>query len=102
MSSVREESDMAAVHPPGEADPELDRPSGINPIIAAALFGGTVAAAAGAYFGTRALARRNRAESGRPLNSVMATAITACDLAHGEGAKPPVSAKPAVPAEPVA
>jgi hypothetical protein len=54
----------------------------LTPVAAAALFGSTMVAAAGAYFGTRALARRNRAENGRPINSVMAAAITACDLAH--------------------
>ncbi|HWH22659.1 MAG TPA: hypothetical protein VNT25_05130 [Allosphingosinicella sp.] len=56
----------------------------VSPVAAAALFGGTVAAAAGAYFGTRALARKNREKDGRPINSVMATAITACDLAHSK------------------
>ena len=54
----------------------------LNPYMAAALVGGAVAATAGAYYGTRALARKNCDRSGRPLNSVMATAITACDLAH--------------------
>ena len=56
--------------------------SGFNALAAAALFGGAMAAGAGAYFGTRALARRNRETNGRPINSVMAAAITACDLAH--------------------
>ena len=53
----------------------------INPFMAAALLGSGIAAAAGAWFGTRALARRN-CENGRPLNSVMAAAITACEVAH--------------------
>lgn len=83
-----------AVHPPREDSP----PHGINPIVAAAFFGGTVAAAAGAYFGTRALARKNREENGRPLNAVMATAITACDLAHDK--EPAVATEPATPREP--
>jgi hypothetical protein len=61
---------------------EEDRDVGFNALTAAALFGGAVTAAAGAYFGTRALARKNREKDGRPLNSVMAAAITACDLAH--------------------
>ena len=83
---------------------QRERPDGngrINPYMAAALVGGGLAASAGAWFGTRALARKNRSD-GRPLNSVMATAITACDLAH---AKPPtepkVTTEPRVPAEPV-
>lgn len=86
---------MAAAPPPH--DPE-DSPQdesgkmGIKSVIAAALFGGSVAAA-GAYFGTRALARKNREKDGRPLNSVMATAITACDLAHEKPASD--AAKPA-------
>ena len=64
------------------AEPKPRKDARLTPVAAAALFGGTMAAAAGAYFGTRALARRNRAENGRPINSVMAAAITACDLAH--------------------
>lgn len=54
----------------------------LNPIVKAALLSGGVAVAAGAYFGTRSLARRNREKDGRPINSVMAAAITACDLSH--------------------
>jgi hypothetical protein len=54
-----------------------------NPVTAAAIVGGLIAAGAGAYLGTRALARRN-AKDGKPVNSVMANAITACDVAHGE------------------
>lgn len=75
---------MAASDHPGDIPSPSAQQSRITPVTAAALFGGTVAAAAGAYFGTRALARRNRPPDGRPLNSVMATAITACDLAHGK------------------
>ena len=67
---------------------EESRQSRINPIMAAAVVGGGVAAAAGAYFGTRALARKNRENDGRPLNSVMAAAITACDLAHSKEGEP--------------
>ena len=51
-----------------------------NPVAAAAIAGGVLAATAGAYLGTRALARRNGARDGKPVNSVMAAAITACDL----------------------
>lgn len=49
-------------------------------LLTAALIGGTVAAGAGAYVGARALARRNGARTGHPLNAVMETAITACDV----------------------
>ena len=67
-----------------------------SPMATAALVGGAIAATAGAYLGTRALARRNATKDGRPVNSVMANAITACDLAHST----PAEQEPAVPAEP--
>jgi hypothetical protein len=51
-----------------------------HPLTAAALAGGALAATAGAYLGARAIARRNGAREGKPVNSVMATAITACDV----------------------
>jgi len=51
----------------------------MHPLKAAALVGGALAATAGAYYGTRALARRN-ARDGK-VSSIMATAITACDVA---------------------
>lgn len=74
---------------------ESKEESGFNPLTAAALVGGAVAAGAGAYLGTRALARRNRDKDGRPINSVMAAAITACDLAHDKD--PAVSTEPLEP-----
>ena len=85
--------------------PQADHPPAqdgkLSPVLAAALFGGAVAATAGAYFGTRALARRNGSTDGRPINSVMATAITACDLAHDKGvAEPKSKVEPKVPVEP--
>lgn len=49
-------------------------------LLTAALIGGTVAAGAGAWMGARAIARRNAANGGQPLNSVMETAITASDV----------------------
>ncbi len=52
-------------------------------ILTAALIGGAAAATAGAYWGARAIARRNGAEDGKPLNPVMKTAVTASELAHG-------------------
>ncbi|HWH18427.1 MAG TPA: hypothetical protein VNT77_08870 [Allosphingosinicella sp.] len=86
---------------PDEKESGQKQDGRLNPIMAAALVGGTMAAAAGAYFGTRAIARRNRGEDGRPLNSVMATAITACDLSHKKKAsEPPAPTEPKVPAEP--
>lgn len=71
-----------------------------NALTAAALFGGAVAASAGAYFGTRALARRNREKDGRPLNSVMAAAITACDVNHVKETEQRTETEPPVPSEP--
>lgn len=74
-----------------------------HPMKAAALVGGAIAAGAGAYLGTRALARRNASSDGRKLNSVMATAITACDLAQKQPAteaEPAVAPEPRVPREP--
>jgi cytochrome bd-type quinol oxidase subunit 1 len=62
----------------------------IHPLKAAALVGGALAATAGAYYGTRALARRNGAQGGK-VSSVMATAMTACDLAHGAPANKPTA-----------
>lgn len=86
---------------PDNFDGEQKQDGRLNPVVAAALVGGTMAAAAGAYFGTRAIARRNRGEDGRPLNSVMATAITACDLSHKkEVSEPTTATEPKVPAEP--
>ncbi len=51
-----------------------------NPLKAAAIVGGVLAAGAGAYAGARALARRNGAREGHPVSSVMANAITATDV----------------------
>lgn len=86
---------------PRAQDGAPDGQASFNPIVAAALVGGTMAAAAGAWYGTRALARRNSEKDGKPLNSVMATAITACDLAHKkQAAEPKVASEPPVPVEP--
>ena len=51
-----------------------------NPLTAAALVGGAMAATAGAYLGAKAIARRNASKDGR-INSVLCTAITAGDMA---------------------
>ena len=64
----------------------------LHPLKAAALVGGALAATAGAYYGTRALARRNGAREGKPVNAVLATAITASDVAPSAPA--PVSEPP--------
>ena len=81
--------------PPESASPlaESKEPR-LSPVLTAALFGGTMAAAASAYFGTRALARKNREKNGKPLNSVMAAAITACDVAHSKDDPPPSRGPP--------
>lgn len=65
-----------------------------NTKTAAALFGGAVVATAGAYFGARAVARRNRARNEEPVNSVMATAITAYDVSP----EPVLTVEPVIPA----
>ncbi len=52
-----------------------------HPLTTAVVIGGALAATAGAYVGTRALARRNGGSNGK-VSSVMATAITATDLAQ--------------------
>lgn len=62
--------------------------SGWNPLATAAVVGGALAATAGAYLGTRALARRNGARDGK-VNAVMANAITACDLAQNKPSREP-------------
>lgn len=52
-----------------------------RPLAAAAIAGGAAAAAAGAVLGARALARRNGARAGKPVNQVLAAAITATEAA---------------------
>lgn len=59
-----------------------------NHALTAALLGGAVGAAAGATAGmwsARAIARKNGAGDGRPINAVMKAAATACELSHGPG-----------------
>ena len=53
-----------------------------RPLAAAAIVGGAAAATAGAFLGARALARRNAGPDGRPINSVLKSAITACEAAN--------------------
>jgi hypothetical protein len=66
--------------------------SGWHPLATAAVVGGALAATAGAYLGTRALARRNGAKDGK-VSSVMATAMTAIDLAQHKGQREPSAAE---------
>ncbi len=63
-----------------------------NHALTAALIGGAAAATAGAVLGARAIARRNGAGDGKPLNSFMATACTASELSQGRSS---AQAKPA-------
>jgi hypothetical protein len=64
----------------------------MHPVATAAIVGGAAAVAAGAFFGPRALAARRR--EGQPINSVMETAITACDLAESQAMEPATPAEP--------
>jgi|GEM_PF-5582786 len=64
-----------------------------HPLTAAAMIGGALAATGAAYLGTRALARRNGGRDGKPVNSVMAAAITACDLAQRQNGPEPTAAE---------
>jgi len=57
-----------------------------RPFTAAAIVGGAAAATAGAFIGARALARRNGAGDGKPVNAVLENAITACEAAAACGA----------------
>jgi hypothetical protein len=52
-----------------------------SPLAAAAIAGGAAAAVAGTVLGARALARRNGAREGKPVNQVLAAAITATEAA---------------------
>lgn len=65
-----------------------------NTKTAAALFGGAVVATAGAYFGARAVARRNRERNEAPVNSAMAAAMTAYDVSP----EPALRVEPVIPA----
>ena len=79
MSDIRNQNSSA-----GQAGPEaVVVGSRWHPLAAAAVVGGALAATAGAYVGTRALARRNGAKDGK-VSSVMATAMTACDVAQSK------------------
>jgi hypothetical protein len=59
----------------------LAEEAGWRTLAAAAIVGGAAAAATGAFIGARALARRNGAREGKPVNAVLENAITACEAA---------------------
>jgi hypothetical protein len=60
-----------------------------RPFKTAAIAGSAAAAAAAGYVGARALARRNGADEGKPLNEVLKTAITAAECNSAPGAPEP-------------
>jgi hypothetical protein len=56
-----------------------------NQVLTAAIVGGAFGAAAvGAALSARAIARRNEAAEGKPINAVMKAAATACELNQGD------------------
>ena len=67
----------------------------LSPLTAAAIAGGAAAAAAGAVLGARALARRNGAREGKPVNQVLAAAITATEAKAACQLPPDPATKPA-------
>ena len=107
MAASQYRSGPSSNHP-GDGEPAPEHVAGgaqWSPLATAALMGGAIAAGAGAWLGTRALAHRNARADGRPVNSVMANAITACDVAHPQKTprtptEPWVEPEPAIPMEP--
>ena len=75
-------------HEPKSAALKLAEEVQRHPYATAAIVGSAAAGAAGAFLGARALARRNAGADGK-VNSVMKSAITACEAANackkGEG-----------------
>ena len=65
-----------------------------SPLTAAAIAGGAAAAVAGTVLGARALARRNGAREGKPVNQVLAAAITATEAAAACQQTPDPTTKP--------
>jgi hypothetical protein len=65
-----------------------------SPFTAAAIAGGAAAAVAGTVLGARALARRNGAREGTPVNQVLAAAITATEAAAACQQQPDPTTKP--------
>src|SRR3546814_19554132 len=82
---------MAIRHSPASQEPPPELVAGgaqWSPVATAALVGGANAATAGAYFGTRALARSNASNDGKPRNSGRTNAKTAWDIATHKEAEP--------------
>jgi hypothetical protein len=74
-----------------------------NHALTAALIGGAAAAAAGAVWGAKALAKRgaNGNGEGRSLNAFMQTAVTASEVADRRSeAEPLALTEPSAPREP--
>jgi H+/Cl- antiporter ClcA len=65
-----------------------------RPLAAAAIAGGAAAAVAGTVLGARALARRNGAREGKPVNQVLAAAITATEAKAACQVTPDPTTKP--------
>ncbi|HEX8624616.1 MAG TPA: hypothetical protein VF782_05990 [Allosphingosinicella sp.] len=65
-----------------------------SPLTAAAIAGGAAAAVAGTVLGARAIARRNGAREGKPVNQVLAAAITATEAAAACQKTPDPATKP--------
>jgi hypothetical protein len=65
-----------------------------SPLTAAAIAGGAAAAVAGTVLGARAIARRNGAREGKPVNQVLAAAITATEAAAACQKGPDPTTKP--------
>jgi hypothetical protein len=65
-----------------------------SPFAAAAIAGGAAAAVAGTVLGARALARRNGAREGKPVNPVLAAAITATEAKAACQQPPDPTTKP--------
>lgn len=65
-----------------------------SPLTAAAIAGGAAAAVAGTVLGARAIARRNGAREGKPVNQVLAAAITATEAAAACQQTPDPTTKP--------
>jgi hypothetical protein len=91
MSEVHGEAEQKQAGTDGTPAEAVAGGSQWHPLTTAAVIGGALAATAGAYLGTRALARRNGGKDGK-VNSVMATAITACDLAQRQSEPEPSAA----------
>jgi hypothetical protein len=87
MASTNDEAEENGPHEGPPADAAV---AGVqrHPLARAAIVGGAIAAGAGAYLGTRAMARRSSGRRDGRVNSVMAAAITACNVANNPQQEP--------------